>query len=61
LNFQIRCVAYDLDLIDGPANQAIRGTKNLDRSNEIKLVYGGHYNDDDSPSLEARTSVLARG
>ena len=61
LNFQMSCLGYDLDFVDGLANQAIRGTKNLDWSNEIKLVYGGHCNNDDSPSLEARTSVLACG
>jgi len=61
LNFQISCIGYDFDFVDGLANQAIRGTKNLDWSNEIKLVDGGHYHNDDSPSLEARASALGCG
>lgn len=43
--------------VDGLANQAIRSTENLDWANEIKLLNWGHDNNDDSPSLEARTSV----
>jgi hypothetical protein len=61
LNSQISCIGRNRDFVDGLANQAIRGTKNLDGANEIKLLHRGHYQNDDSPPLEARASVLARG
>jgi hypothetical protein len=59
LNSQVFSVGYNLDFVDGFAGQAIRGTKNLDWANKIKLLYRGHNNNDDSPSLEARTSAPA--
>jgi hypothetical protein len=60
LNSQVFGVGYNLYFVDGPASQAIRSAKNLDWTNEIKFLYGWHDHHDNSSSLEARASVLAR-
>jgi hypothetical protein len=61
LNLQLLSIGDDLDVIDGLAKETIRGTENLDWADEIKFVDWRHDDDDDAPSLEARTSTRTDG
>jgi hypothetical protein len=61
-NVRLVCIGRNFDGVDRPASQAIHGTEDMNRTDEIELIDRRHGNDDDAAtrSQPRRSGPLRR-